>query len=470
MSTEGSIPRLPAPWLARLAVVASLIGLALIFRATATPFAVVVDGQRYSLSSHTRSVGQALADAGWAMGPGDWISPALGTGLTSGMKIEIRRASPVEITTPDGRQTVLTASRIPVNILSQAGVRVFPGDEIHVDGLPAANPGAAGTAVPHRLSLVPASRVTISLPDRTVELRTRAATVAQALEQAGFSGFESDQIQPEPGAPIRDLMTIHWVPSRPIEVAVDGSELSLRASADTVGPALAQAGVSLVGLDYARPASDQPVPDDGKIQVVRVTEQVRVELSPVAFDTQYQPLSQVEIDQQQLITPGAYGVRASQVRVRYEDGVESGKLEEGTWEPRSPEDRVVGYGTQIVVRSVATSDGTIEYWRAVQMWATSYSASRAGVSPEAKNYGITASGKPLTKGLVAIDRRYIPFGTTMYVPGYGFALAADTGSGVKGRWIDLGYDDDNWVSWHQYVTVYFLTPVPPESSIVWIFP
>jgi 3D (Asp-Asp-Asp) domain-containing protein len=130
----------------------------------------------------------------------------------------------------------------------------------------------------------------------------------------------------------------------------------------------------------------------------------------------------------------------------------------------------VGYGTNIVIRTVSTDNGTIEYWRAVRMWATSYSASRAGVSPDARNFGITASGKPLTKGLVAIDRRYIPFGTQMYVPGYGYALAADTGSGVKGRWIDLGYDDDNYVSWHQYVTVYFLTPVPPENSIVWIFP
>jgi len=58
----------------------------------------------------------------------------------------------------------------------------------------------------------------------------------------------------------------------------------------------------------------------------------------------------------------------------------------------------------------------------------------------------------------------------MYVPGYGFAVAADTGGGVKGRWIDLGYDDDNYVGWHQNVTIYFLTPVPPESSIVWVFP
>jgi 3D (Asp-Asp-Asp) domain-containing protein len=104
------------------------------------------------------------------------------------------------------------------------------------------------------------------------------------------------------------------------------------------------------------------------------------------------------------------------------------------------------------------------------MYATSYSPSRAGVSPSSPWFGITASGKPLTKGLVAIDRSLIPFGTLMYVPGYGYAEAADTGSGVRGRWIDLGYDDDNYVPWSRYVTVYFLTPIPPPESIVWIFP
>jgi hypothetical protein len=38
---------------------------------------------------------------------------------------------------------------------------------------------------------------------------------------------------------------------------------------------------------------------------------------------------------------------------------------------------------------------------------------------------------------------------------------ADTGGGIPGRkWIDLGYEDDDYVSWHNWVTVYFLTPVP----------
>ena len=133
---------------------------------------------------------------------------------------------------------------------------------------------------------------------------------------------------------------------------------------------------------------------------------------------------------------------------------------ESEWVARQPQPRIVGYGTQIVMRT-ATVDGiTIEYWRAITMWATSYYP--------AVTSNTTASGLPLQKGVAAVDIRYIPFYTRMYVPGYGEVIAADTGGGVIGRWIDLGYSNEDYVSWHSYVTVYFLWP-PPEN-IVWIIP
>ena len=58
--------------------------------------------------------------------------------------------------------------------------------------------------------------------------------------------------------------------------------------------------------------------------------------------------------------------------------------------------------------------------------------------------------------------------TNMYIPGYGKAVAADIGGGVIGRWIDLGYSDNDYVPWHSWVTVYFLWP--PPDVIVWIVP
>jgi 3D (Asp-Asp-Asp) domain-containing protein len=148
------------------------------------------------------------------------------------------------------------------------------------------------------------------------------------------------------------------------------------------------------------------------------------------------------------------------VRVRSEDGVEVGRQVEGEWVALQPQPYIIGYGTQIVMRTLSTPNGTIKYYRAMEFWVTSYNPTSAGGN-------ITASGKPVRKGLVGVDRNYIPFGTMMYVPGYGYAEAADTGH-ITGRWLDLAYSDDDYVGWHQWVTVYFLWP--PPAFVPWTIP
>ena len=51
----------------------------------------------------------------------------------------------------------------------------------------------------------------------------------------------------------------------------------------------------------------------------------------------------------------------------------------------------------------------------------------------------TASGLPLGWGTVAVDPSVIPLGTKLYVPGYGSGVAADTGSAIIGRIIDIWF-------------------------------
>lgn len=53
--------------------------------------------------------------------------------------------------------------------------------------------------------------------------------------------------------------------------------------------------------------------------------------------------------------------------------------------------------------------------------------------------GHTATGLPVGWGVVAVDPSVIPLGTRLTVPGYGDAVAADTGSGVRGAMIDLWF-------------------------------
>jgi 3D (Asp-Asp-Asp) domain-containing protein len=53
--------------------------------------------------------------------------------------------------------------------------------------------------------------------------------------------------------------------------------------------------------------------------------------------------------------------------------------------------------------------------------------------------GRTAIGLPVGRGIVAVDPRVIPLRTRLFVPGYGRAIAADVGTAIKGRIIDLWF-------------------------------
>lgn len=58
-----------------------------------------------------------------------------------------------------------------------------------------------------------------------------------------------------------------------------------------------------------------------------------------------------------------------------------------------------------------------------------------------KKIGVTASGAKARKGAIAADTSRYPFGTVMYVPGYGYGRVEDRGSAIKGEHIDLCFDD-----------------------------
>jgi uncharacterized protein YabE (DUF348 family) len=446
------------------------VGLGALYRATAREVQVVVDGRGQRLLTHARSGSAVLRDLGRPPGADDAVSPP-GEAPLEGANpvVELRTARSILIQT--GTQTLWKSSpEIPVaNILDSAGVALYPGDAVLVDGL-AARHLEARSVPPQLLQVQPAYPIELVIDGGSRTIFSAGPALGDALWENGITLFEGDRISPAPATRLRGPLQAELVHSRPVQVALAGGSLASRSAADTVGGALAEIGVALMGLDYSLPAADLALPPDGQIAVVRVQEIIEVEQQPLPFETTYQPVDSLEIDQRSVVQAGAYGVSARRVRVRLEDGNEVARTAEGEWIAQEPREQILGYGTQIQIRSVSTDDGSLDYWRAVQMYATSYSPSRAGVSPSSPSFGITASGKRLIKGLVAIDRSLIPFGTVMYVPGYGFAEAADTGGGVRGRWIDLGYDDDNYVPWSGYVTVYFLTPVPSPDRIVWIFP
>ncbi len=53
--------------------------------------------------------------------------------------------------------------------------------------------------------------------------------------------------------------------------------------------------------------------------------------------------------------------------------------------------------------------------------------------------GFTATGSPVGPGTVAVDPAVIPLGSTLSIPGYGIAVAADTGPSIRGARIDVWF-------------------------------
>ncbi len=54
-----------------------------------------------------------------------------------------------------------------------------------------------------------------------------------------------------------------------------------------------------------------------------------------------------------------------------------------------------------------------------------------------KKVGQTATGVQAKHGTIAADTNYYPFGTVMYIPGYGYGRVEDRGGAIKGGHIDL---------------------------------
>ena len=183
--------------------------------------------------------------------------------------------------------------------------------------------------------------------------------------------FDYPLVVPGQPASMQEIL-VNLIRARAITVRLDGQERLFYSAAATVGEALAEAGLALQGLDYSQPAAEAAIPADGVIALVRVREDLIIEQTPLPFGNEFQAAPDLEIDNQSILQAGEYGLTARRIRVRYENDQEVSRLVENEWVARSPVSQIIGYGTKLVKRALDTPNGVIYYWRALRMWATSY--------------------------------------------------------------------------------------------------
>jgi uncharacterized protein YabE (DUF348 family) len=451
-----------------LVISVAIISLGILFAIEIHKTVLVVDNdQEQAVTFWGFTVNDALKRAGIILYEGDEIQPAQNERISSGGTVSISRVSNVVIAADGKSQTLMTTERTPEKLFELAGIATSLDDLILANGQEIDPRKRLPYAQTHSLQVHRSTKITLNEDGQIHIINSHEGTLGIALWEVGIILNHADQLNPPVDTPLNG-QAISATLNRSQEVVIQTQDgvVRTRVLAATVGEALSEAGMPLQGLNYSIPDEDVKIPDHGRIKVVQVSEQIILEQDLLPFGIKYTPLSDVPLDELRVVQVGEYGLKARRVRVTFEDGEEVSRSTENEWTAKEPKPRIVGYGTQVVVQSVSTPDGSIEYYRAIEAYATSYSPCRLGVDYCSSR---TASGATLQKGVIGVIRSWynVMKGQRVYITGYGFATIEDIGAGFSDRhWVDLGFSDDDWVSWSSYVTVYFLTPVP--ANILWI--
>jgi 3D (Asp-Asp-Asp) domain-containing protein len=237
-----------------------------------------------------------------------------------------------------------------------------------------------------------------------------------------------------------------------IELILGETKTPIFTQAKTVGEALSAAGYELLPQDVVFPSRTKTVEQGMVVGLSMVRDVTKVEDQPIPFDTVYRYDASVAAGEQLLERAGSDGYWRREYKVKQMNGKETSRLlvsENVVW----PTNAVVIIGTKSAANTPAQAavtgpDPASECPVRQVVWATYYTAISAGGN------GITATGTAVYKGIIAVDPAYIPLGTKMYVPGYGYGIAADTGGGVRGWHIDLGYGPSDVYDWgSRYVEI-----------------
>lgn len=274
------------------------------------------------------------------------------------------------------------------------------------------------------------------------KVATMVDTVGEFLDEMGVSLNEEDELNYSPEDKI--LGNMHIVIERPfsIEVCVDGeySEMFIKEGTKVGNVAVALKADS--GINYTYDYS--PAQEVSENELLEFSSYIEEEFSvtdEIEFETEIIEMPNWEEGAEEVVSEGEVGEKETIYHVVYTKGEET--LREIISEEviKEPVKRVVNVGTGEALAAVGSE--VFEYKDVLVMSATAYSAGYecTGKNPGDKHYGITASGEPVRHGIVAVDPRVIPLGTELYIEGYGYALAADTGGAIKGMKIDLYYDD-----------------------------
>lgn len=181
------------------------------------------------------------------------------------------------------------------------------------------------------------------------------------------------------------------------------------------------------------------------------TEKLQEETAVLLKKTIYEDDPETEAGEEKVLEEGSDGKKTKIYKITYSKDGEEYQREIISVETTPAKDKKILRGTKIVWKTLQIESGEIKYWKKMRVYATHYDQHCPGCNEW------TATGMRAGKGVIAVDPKVIPLRSKIYIPGYGTAVAGDTGGAIKGNIIDLGFDDARTSGWTaRFVDIYLL--------------
>lgn len=283
--------------------------------------------------------------------------------------------------------------------------------------------------------------VTLIVDGEPLQIQTQAETVGILLEEAGVELSCSHLVTPPQEALVSEGMTIVVREATPVSISRDGERVEVDVVGTTVTEALVAAGIQPSDDLRVVPSLTATLTVGLDITVSEVVTRVVEEPAALPYEEVERADASRPAGETEIVAEGVPGEALRTYHVVMVDGEFSEKRFVAERVVREPVDQVVERGTRSRIvpvsftRTSSSSSRPAEGDR-LTVTATAYAPGVNGVGTR------TATGAKAQRGIIAVDPRVIPLGTRLYIPGYGYGTAADTGGAIKGNKIDVCVDTE----------------------------
>ena len=305
--------------------------------------------------------------------------------------------------------------------------------------------------------------LTISIDGKEETFVTYKGTVQDVLQEKNIEVGVKDKVQPSLESKVSEKETIKIKSAIPVEIKANGVQLEVQSAEDTIGEMLKSEENTLKeygiefdeDIDEVSPDLDSKVVDNLSVQIVNVEKKEIVQNEPINFETIVEKDESLDKSVSKVKSEGVNGEKEVTYEVVYKDGVETSRNITSTKTIVEPQSEIVVKGTGQVYAS--RGGESINYKEKLNCVATAYSGDRTTAT------GRSPVRNPGGMSTIAVDPSVIPLGSKVYVEGYGYAIAADTGGAIKGNIIDLYLNSSSeCLSWGRRPVTVLIVSYPGE--------